>query len=69
MCNGNLSLKPNYAYLNELNLINYILFIEFDNHEWSRIILRRVHKEMFWVGDIPIIIDNDLIHKVTRLRN
>ena len=46
-----------------------MFYIEFDNHEWSRIILSRVHKEIFWVGDIPIIIDNDLIHKVIGLRN
>ena len=24
---------------------------------------------MFWVGETPIQIDNEMIHKVTRLRN
>ena len=44
--------------------------MEFNNHEWSRIILRRVHEEIFWVGDIPIVIDNDVPHnQVTRLSN
>ena len=39
MCNGDLTLKQDFVNLNEMNLIKYIFYIEFDNHEWSRIIL------------------------------
>ena len=38
--------------------------IEFGNHEWSRI-----DEDMFWVGDIPFIIDDEMIHKLTSLSN
>ena len=33
MCNNDLSLKPKYANLEELNLIKYMFYIEFNNHE------------------------------------
>ena len=52
-----------------LNTVKHMLYMGFDNLEWSRIILRRTHEGMFWVGDIPIMIDNDMIHKLTSLSN
>ena len=33
MCNSKLFLKTEYTYLNELNLVKYMFYIEFDNHE------------------------------------
>ena len=47
MCNGDLTLKYECAYLNELNLIKYMFYMEFDNHEFRKIILTRLHEEMF----------------------
>ena len=46
-----------------------MFYTKFDNHECTKIILNRVHEEIFWVGDVPIVIDNDLIHKVIGLSN
>ena len=46
-----------------------MFYMDFDNHERSRIILRRIHEDMFWVRDIPVMIDNKLIHKFSSLSN
>ena len=46
MCNNILTLKREYASLNELNLVKYMFYIEFNNHEWTRIILSRVHDDL-----------------------
>ena len=51
MCNNNLSLKFEYVHLEDLNLVKYMFYTEFDNHEWTQIILSRVHDDMFWLGD------------------
>ena len=39
MCNNDLSSNPKYARLEELNLVKYMFYIEFNNHEWTWIIL------------------------------
>ena len=69
MCNNDWTLKPKYTNLNGLNLVKYMFYMEFDNHEWRRIFLSRVHDDLLWLGDSLICIDNDLIHKVTSLSN
>ena len=46
-----------------------MFYIDFENHEWTRIILSRIHDDLLWLGDSIISIDNDLIHKVTGLSN
>ena len=43
--------------------------MDFDNQDWIRIILSRIHNDLLWLGDSVVCIDNDLIHKVTSLRN
>lgn len=45
--------------------MNHMFCTDFDNHEWSRIILSCIHERMFWVGDVPVMIDNDMIHRLT----
>ena len=67
--NNDLSLKPKYAYLEQLNLVKHMFYMDFDNYEWTRIMLRRVGDDLLWLGDSLICIDNDLIHMVTSLRN
>ena len=64
VCPGYLSLKQDFANLNELNIVNHMLYMDFDNHELSRIILSHIHNRMFWVGDMPI-----MIHRLTGLCN
>ena len=46
-----------------------MFFIDFDNNDWTRIIISRVHDDLLWMGDYIISIDNDLIHKVIGLGN
>ena len=46
-----------------------MFYTYFKNNEWTRIILSKVHDDFLWLGDSIICIDNDLIHKVTGLRN
>lgn len=62
MCKNDLTLKLEYTNLNELNLVKYMFYTKFNNHEWTRITLRRVHDDILWLGDAYIFIDNDLIH-------
>ena len=69
MYNDDLSLKQGNGHLKEKKIINNIIYTMFDNHEWTRIILRKIHENMFWVGDILVTIDSNLIQKLTTLRN
>ena len=69
ICNNDLSLKPEYTYLEQLNLVKHMFYTDLDNHEWTRIILRKVHDDLLWLGNLIICINNDLIQKVTGLRN
>ena len=38
MCNNELSLKFEYLHLKGLNLVKYMFYTKFDNHDWTRII-------------------------------
>ena len=69
MCNNDLSLKSEHRYLECLSLVKHMFYTYFNNNDWTRIILSRVHDDLLWLGDSIISIDNDLIHKVTRLSN
>ena len=64
MCNNDLSLKSEYVRIEDLNLVKYMFYTKFDIHEWTQIILSRVDDDMFWLADVKIVINNDLIHKV-----
>ena len=69
MYSNDLSLKLEFAYLERLNLVKHMFYMDFNNHEWTRIILSRIHDDLLWLGDSIISIDNDLIHKVIGLSN
>ena len=66
---NNLSLKLEFAYLEMLNLVKQMFYTDFDNEDWIKIILRRVHDDLLGLGDSMVSIDNDLIHKVTGLHD
>lgn len=63
MYNNDLTLKSNYAHLRELNLVKYMFYMMFDNNDWTQIILCRVHDEIFWLGNVQVTIDNNLINR------
>ena len=69
MCKNELSLKLEHGNLEQLNLVKHMFYTDFDNHEWTRLILSRVHNDLLWLGESIICIDNDLIHKVAGLSN
>lgn len=66
---NDLSFKQGFKHLENLNVTRYMSFKEFGQHEWTRIILSHIHEDMFWVGEIPIMIKNDMIHKLTIIIN
>lgn len=35
MCNNDLPLKSEYVHLENYNLVKYMFYIEFKNHEWT----------------------------------
>ena len=69
LCKNNLSLKPEFAHLERLKLVRQMFYTDYDNEEWIRIILSRVHDDLLWLGDSMVSINNYLIHKVTSLHN
>lgn len=54
-------------YLKDNNLVKLLFYYEFDNEEWTRIILRRIHDGRFWLADNVVEISINLFHEVTRL--
>lgn len=34
VCNGDISLKKEFSYLNDLNIIKYMFHMEFENQKW-----------------------------------
>ena len=49
MRNNDLSLKFERKYLEHLNLVKNMFYIDFDNNEWTRIILSRMHDYFLWL--------------------
>ena len=46
ICRNDLSLKLEFAYLEWLNLVKHMFYTDFDNHDWTRIILSRIHDDL-----------------------
>ena len=55
--------------MERLNLVKHMFYTDFDNQDWIRIILSRIHDDLLWLGDLVVCIDNDLIQKVIGLSN
>ena len=51
LCKNDLSLNPEFMHLERLNLVRLMFYMDFDNEEWTRIILSRVHDDLLWLGD------------------
>ena len=49
--------------------MKHMVYIDFDNEDWIRIILSRIHDDLLWLGESIVCIVNVLIHKVTGLHN
>ena len=64
-----MSYKQEFEYLRDNDLIKFLFYYEFDNEEWTRIILGRIHDGNFWLGNNVVEIYTNFIHEVTRLCN
>ena len=69
ICRNDLTLKPEYVHLKKLKLVKQMFYMDFDNEEWVRIVLSRVHDDLLWLGHSVVCIDDDLIHKVIGFPN
>ena len=63
------TLNPESGYLQNPNILQYMDYEEFDELEWIRIVLSRIHDQFIWVGDKPTMITKELFHLVTSLDN
>jgi hypothetical protein len=61
-------LKLEFFKLKDLKKFQMFEFYEFDEQEWIKIILSRIHDQFIWMGDQPSLINKDLIHTVIGLR-
>lgn len=67
--NHDITVKPRFEHLKELNLLKYHFYRELDSDERTQIILSRVHDGKLWMEDSVFDILVDLIHEVTILCN
>lgn len=65
--NHDMTMKPEFEYLKELDLFKYYFYRELDIDEWTHIISSRIHDGKLWMQNSIVDISTDLIHKVTGL--
>ena len=46
--------KDEYTKWNDHPIVEYAMTYEFYEEEWIKILLRRIHDDLFWIGDVPI---------------
>ena len=66
--NHDMTVKPGYEHLKEIDLFKYHYYQEMDTNEWTEIILSRIHDGKLWMEDNVVDILANLIHEVTSLR-
>ena len=65
--NHDMTMKPRFEHLRELDLFKYHFYYELDIDEWTQIILSRTHDGKLWMQDSVVDILANLIHEVTGL--
>ena len=65
--NHDMTVKPEFEHLKDLDLFKYHFYHELDTDEWTQIILSRIHDGKLWMQDNVIDISTNLIHEVTSL--
>ena len=66
--NQDMTIKPRFEHLKELDLFKYHFYYDLDTNEWTQIILSRIHDGKLWMSDCVVDISTNLIHEVTSLR-
>lgn len=56
-----------YAQWSNHPIGEYAMTYEFYESEWIKILLSRIHDDLFWIGEVPIRITGDLINEMTCL--
>ncbi|MDF8026667.1 hypothetical protein P4780_15400, partial [Listeria monocytogenes] len=49
--NHDMTSKPRYEHLEDLDLVRYHFYHKLDTEEWPQIILRRIHNGKIWMGE------------------
>lgn len=65
--NHDMTIKPRYEHLKDLDLVKYHFYHELDTKEWTQIILSRIHNGEIWMGINVVDISDNLIYEVTSL--
>lgn len=69
MTESDRSLILEFKHQENINPVHVMNFHEFDEVEWIKIVLTRIHDQFFWLGDQPTKISKGLIHLVSGLNN
>lgn len=62
-------MREEHKHINQLSIMKILDLCEFDEDEWFKILLSRVHDQFIWIGDKLVKICSDLIHEITGLDN
>ena len=62
--NHDMTLKPGFEHLKELDLFKYHFYHELDIDEWTQIILRKIHDEKLWIKHSIVDISTNFNHEV-----
>ena len=65
--NQDLTIKPRFEHLKEIDLFKYHFYHDLDIDEWKEIILSRIHDGKLWMQDSVLDISTNLIHEVASL--
>ena len=65
--NHDMTMKPEFEHLKELDLFKYHFYQELDTNKWTRIILSRIDDRKLWMEDSVVDILANLIHEVNGL--
>lgn len=67
MMNPNMSFKDEFTHFTNHPIIEYVTAYEFYELEWIKILLSRIHDDLFWIGEVLVHITSDLIYEITEL--
>lgn len=65
--NHDMTMKPRFEHLKELDLFKYHFYQELDTEEWTHIIISRIHDGKLWMENSVVNISANLIHEVASL--
>lgn len=67
MMNPDKTFTEEFTHLENHPIIKYATAYEFYESEWIKILLSRIHDDLFWIGEVPFRITTNLIYEMTGL--